>query len=236
MTDTITPASLRAHADWMEQKSDGERPAFFLRAAANQLEAESARDEKQVEELAKVLSDFAIADEHSGQRDDMQLARLLVARGVRVEPTQRPASVPDTGPRTWPSLDQVPHDVVVTGGPRSNPAAWSANLFGGHETWRWQNNDSPVPAEYHQSVWTEVLQDSGPDGTPEKPWPTWQEIPNGVKYVSRDHNCVEYWWWVNRSIGRYTENNRGELRLSETSQERMVNHYAPFVRVDGDQA
>ncbi|ORM21810.1 hypothetical protein [Prescottella equi] len=40
--------------------------------------------EFQVEKLARILADFAVADEHSGTRNDMQLARLLVARGVRV--------------------------------------------------------------------------------------------------------------------------------------------------------
>lgn len=35
-------------------------------------------------DLAGVLGDFAIADEHSGQRDDAGLARALHKRGVRV--------------------------------------------------------------------------------------------------------------------------------------------------------
>lgn len=41
-------------------------------------------DSKNVRALASVLSDFAVADEHSGSRDDLQLARLLDGRGVRV--------------------------------------------------------------------------------------------------------------------------------------------------------
>ncbi|MBM4603149.1 hypothetical protein GS575_09395 [Rhodococcus hoagii] len=58
MTETITPASLRAHADWLlATHGDSERLAGQLRSAANKLEirleAESARDEE-AERLAKV--------------------------------------------------------------------------------------------------------------------------------------------------------------------------------------
>ncbi|NKT66821.1 hypothetical protein GS860_02035 [Rhodococcus hoagii] len=28
--------------------------------------------------------------------------------------------------------------------------------------------------------------DEAPDGTPEKPWPTWQDVPEGVKYAGVD--------------------------------------------------
>ncbi|NKS17343.1 hypothetical protein GS490_13535 [Rhodococcus hoagii] len=78
--------------------------------------------------------------------------------------------------------------------------------------------------------------DSGPDGTPEKPWPTWQDVPDGVRYRSRDEHgdVIGSWWWWNQKGIRYTENECGHPRASKTSEERMTNHYAPFVRVDGD--
>jgi hypothetical protein len=38
--------------------------------------------------LARILGDFAVADQHSGERDDLQLAKLLVARGVRATHTE----------------------------------------------------------------------------------------------------------------------------------------------------
>lgn len=59
--------------------------AHALLALAEHLEKHPPVDEAQVDALESILGDFAVADEHSGARDDRQLARLLVARGVRVE-------------------------------------------------------------------------------------------------------------------------------------------------------
>lgn len=56
-----------------------------LMALADELErehCEAAKRDRLVEKLADILGDFAVADEHSGERDDVQLARLLVGRGV----------------------------------------------------------------------------------------------------------------------------------------------------------
>ena len=55
-------------------------------AVQRAIEVEQAVDpvEAKVRELAELLGDFALADEHTGQRNDMQLARLLVTRGVTV--------------------------------------------------------------------------------------------------------------------------------------------------------
>ncbi|NKS77976.1 hypothetical protein GS539_19325 [Rhodococcus hoagii] len=58
MTDTITPASLRAHADWIdgcESTLASAVTAERLRVLAEHLEAEFARDEY-VETLADVLA------------------------------------------------------------------------------------------------------------------------------------------------------------------------------------
>lgn len=41
-------------------------------------------ESSEVDKLAKVLGDFAIADEHTQERDDALLAAQLHARGVRV--------------------------------------------------------------------------------------------------------------------------------------------------------
>lgn len=63
----------------------------WLRGAATDFEAdakETSRREREIEaeatRIAAVLGDFAIADEHSGDRNDIQLGRLLASRGVRV--------------------------------------------------------------------------------------------------------------------------------------------------------
>lgn len=45
-------------------------------------------EDKRVEALAEIIGDFAIADEHSGERNDKQLARLLISRGVTVDEQQ----------------------------------------------------------------------------------------------------------------------------------------------------
>lgn len=66
--------------------------ASCLRTTARDLEAdakqESQRAQREIEveaaKIAAVLGDFAIADEHSGDRNDLQLGRLLASRGVRV--------------------------------------------------------------------------------------------------------------------------------------------------------
>lgn len=63
MNGTITPASLRAHADWMDgddgQAWEGSRA---LRLRADRLEAESARDEL-VEKLSKLYWEQYMADD-----------------------------------------------------------------------------------------------------------------------------------------------------------------------------
>lgn len=75
--------------------------------------------------------------------------------------------------------------------------------------------------------------DSGPDGTPEKPWPTWQDVPEGVRvrtlggfvkadFAKRDGRVVHY------DRPSDTECCVGDFVASE-----MV---APFARVDGDKA
>lgn len=75
--------------------------------------------------------------------------------------------------------------------------------------------------------------DSGPDGTPEKPWPTWQDVPEGVTYTGA---CDPFPGgngpWVNRGGARYMAGSGTESLLNDV---RMAER-APFVRVDGDKA
>ncbi|NKR90579.1 hypothetical protein GS483_00355 [Rhodococcus hoagii] len=74
--------------------------------------------------------------------------------------------------------------------------------------------------------------DSGPDGTPEKPWKRWQDVPEGVVYRS------EKWpngRWVNRPDGRYLKQ-LGGAEIPSIASEKSLRESAPFVRVDGDKA
>ncbi|MBM4508881.1 DUF3310 domain-containing protein [Prescottella equi] len=75
--------------------------------------------------------------------------------------------------------------------------------------------------------------DSGPDGTPEKLWPTWQDVPEGVRYWhgdGRPNPCLAY--WVNQGGVRM----HGDAALHEPIPSVIddIDKFAPFVRVDGD--
>lgn len=54
-------------------------------AVARAIDNGVSSEDKRVEALAEIIGDFAIADEHSGERNDKQLARLLISRGVTVD-------------------------------------------------------------------------------------------------------------------------------------------------------
>lgn len=54
-------------------------------AVARAIDNRVSSEDKRVEALAEIIGDFAIADEHSGERNDKQLARLLISRGVTVD-------------------------------------------------------------------------------------------------------------------------------------------------------
>ncbi|MBM4587607.1 DUF3310 domain-containing protein [Rhodococcus hoagii] len=73
--------------------------------------------------------------------------------------------------------------------------------------------------------------DGGPDGTPEKPWPTWQDVPDGVVY--RGARDTSGWdGWFNRGGARHRFFDGAPSKTSDD----MVDDEAPFVRVDGDKA
>lgn len=80
MTDTPTP---KPGEVW--ETDEDQKPVRLLGYTAENvdtLHAETANRDRLIEKLADILGDFAVADEHSGERNDMQLARLLVGRGV----------------------------------------------------------------------------------------------------------------------------------------------------------
>lgn len=154
MTDTITPASLRAHADWFDTTFEtGSVEARSLRNCAARLEAESARDEY-VETLAKVqhmaaddfMSGFATWDELS---DSAQAAYRVGMRAVLDRLAADGRLLPEGGTlaeawdRGWNDCNHWWHDGEVAGEEPNNPYL-----------------DTP-PAV--------CVPDSGPDGTPEKP-------------------------------------------------------------------
>ncbi|AVP67338.1 hypothetical protein [Prescottella equi] len=77
--------------------------------------------------------------------------------------------------------------------------------------------------------------DSGPDGTPGKPWPTWQDVPDGVRYQGSTRYGDKSPVFVNRDGQRITEWRPG-VEFANTHPDWAVERWAPFVRVDGDKA
>jgi hypothetical protein len=85
--------------------------------------------------------------------DSQALAEILRARFAPAEPAAKQE------PRTWTSLDQVPHDVTVTGGPKRNrPAVWATDRFTEcGPDWRWETNNIRVATVLRDATWTEVV-------------------------------------------------------------------------------
>lgn len=215
MSDTITPASLRAHADWFDTTFEpGSVEARSLRNCAARLEAESARDEY-VETLADVL---AVA-EGGAHLDQLQGWRQTGLRdGVRAVLDRLAADgrlLPEGG--TVLTAEQMA-DMrdVLHGSPMMSGTA--ANRL----------RPQFAPSE-HPTPPAVSVPDSGPDGTPEKPWPTWQDVPDGVEYVGVGAGGgLAY---VNNGGVRYLLNG-----VSSCSTDSDMAAIAPFVRVDGDKA
>ncbi|NKW33724.1 DUF3310 domain-containing protein [Rhodococcus hoagii] len=169
------------------------------------------------------------------RRNPETIARVEKAQAerhldVRVEVTPPAASVPDSGPRTWPSLAEVPHDVVDL--IDCEGYEWQHNWA----TTRWNgvwSGSAESSAKY--GPFTEVAPDRGPDGTPEKPWPTWQDVPEGVKYRSRDRHR-EHQVWANMGGTRMHVPTASSEPKRSNALDSMLDELAPFVRVDGDQA
>ncbi|NKR75821.1 hypothetical protein GS492_25090 [Rhodococcus hoagii] len=232
MTDTITPEptadDYRAAEKVLRAARFGgfrggyDDEADWCKEEAARLEAESARDEyaQKIGELARdsftsCPDSFEVADRIVGKILLEQLAadgRLLPEGATDLLPCDRcngsgsePAvSVPDSG-------DYCQHpDCADTNWQGRN----RKHMRGG------RCPSVPVP-------------DGGPDGTPEKPWPTWQDVPEGVKYSSARYTYLRP--CVNLRGHRYFITDDGAQILSGVPDSEMAER-APFVRVDGDQA
>lgn len=268
MTDTITPASLREAAKvnaalgWAEQ-------AQICLAQADEMEAESARDEE-AERLAKVYHEagcIAGWDElHQETRarrvgwmravlDRLAADGRLLPEGGTGAAQERLRRNPETIARVQKAQAERHLDVRVEVAP---PAAPDVREIGWYRTmtpvFATEHFNFPIPtAEKHVASdggkWVfdgqleqwelreyppaEPVSDSGPDGTPEKPWPTWQDVPEGVKYSSARYTYLRP--CVNLRGHRYFITDDGAQILSGVPDSEMAER-APFVRVDGDQA
>ncbi|MBM4686434.1 hypothetical protein GS532_22445 [Rhodococcus hoagii] len=214
----VTVESLLEHADWIDGCGHGLGPGEALRAEAARLEAESARD-GEAEKLAEDLA-FAYCLGFGHDADEFKWnpggrghdAWLAVARQVLVLAADG-RLLPEGG--TVLTEEQVTDIRTILPG------------FGGRAA-------EAAHARLHAffKAPAEPVPDSGPDGTPEKPWPTWQDVPEGVRYVSSD-GC---YCFVNRNGSRFPAGQAGESKFRSSFSDVVMDSLAPFVRVDGDKA
>ncbi|ORJ99846.1 hypothetical protein [Prescottella equi] len=177
---------------------------------ATRLEAESARDEY-VETLADVL---AVA-EGGAHLDQLQGWRQTGLRdGIRAV-LDRLAADGRLLPEGGIALTRREAEGFVTVLQRHYPEGEAALLASLRE-----RLDAPPAVS---------VPDSGPDGTPEKPWLTWQDVPEGAVYQS--HLSGAHWRYENRCGLPYAFGENAVVAGGYLNQ-----HLAPFVRVDGDQA
>ncbi|MBM4482271.1 hypothetical protein GS443_02815 [Rhodococcus hoagii] len=81
------------------------------------------------------------------------------------------------------------------------------------------------------------LPDSGPDGAPEKPWPTAADVPDGAWFRSaRNEDWRPRWLRCGNGSSDYADMTNPKPTMSgyQVWHESAVNDFAPFVRVDGD--
>ncbi|NKW34831.1 hypothetical protein GS942_23360 [Rhodococcus hoagii] len=220
----ITPASLRAHADWIdgcESTLASGVTAERLRVLAEHLEAESAREDRLLE-LAKEFWCGMGGEYDDPDPEDVAQAwedmtpewKRRYANGVRAVLAADGRLLPEGGI----ALTRREAEGFVTVLQRHYPEGEAALLASLRE-----RLDAPPAAS---------VPDGGPDGTPEKPWPTWQEVPEGVKYRSAD-GC---YCFVNRNGSRFPAGSAGESKFRSSFSDVVMGTLAPFVRVDGDQA
>ncbi|NKT91771.1 hypothetical protein GS854_01640 [Rhodococcus hoagii] len=260
MTDTITPASLRAHADWFASKWPLVCEALNDEAA--RLEAESARDEE-AEKYAKVAVE---ADAHDRWGDLPPEDRADVIVQIRAVLDRLAADgrlLPEGGTgeagrtadasrmqaefaRASARMERLPnaHRPVVTPPAVSVPDSGPEDPCGGTGTVECWNPGGLCtekvcelcgPCRTCDPNAPILFANSGPDGTPEKPWPTWQDVPEGAEYRGsfRDGSPTES-RWINRD-GVCTIANPGR-HYGQPETWRDFAGLAPFVRVDGDKA
>lgn len=204
MTDTITPASLRAHAEHMERVHLDGISAKEMRQEAARLEAESARDEE-AEKLAEV---YRVAFKSAAGDSYIADGSWAVA-GVRAV------------------LDQLAADGRLLPESGELTEAVKASLTDALDTVLSAAGVSlPVP-------------DSGPDGTPEKPWPTAADVPDGTWFRTAKLPDAKY-RWLRCGKGSTDYADMADPKTTALGFQvwdvSAVNDFAPFVRVDGDKA
>lgn len=231
----VTVETLLEHADWIDGCGHGLGPGEALRAEAARLEAESAHH-KYVEQLAKAFRERMVEVGFLMWKDMNEPAKAAHLAGIaavldrlaadgRLLPEGGTVLTYDEGTlhRVYAALGnaglshRVAEDVV-------NEMQNLGILFRERTSSESQNGlDFDVPPAVS-------VPDSGPDGTPEKPWPTWQEVPDDVKYQSAN------------SLGPAYVNHNGEPFVilggiaTRVAQWCAMDSAAPFLRVDGDGA
>lgn len=209
MTDTITPASLRAHADHMERVHLDGISAEEMRQEAARLEAESARDEE-VEKLARALHESRAKREPWDQLRPHQLENYRLAAHAALDFLAADGRLlPEGG-------------TVLTKDPESVDNRQLADVL---EVLHDQGNSWREIAEHTRQIFATTpavsVPDDAPDGTPEKPWPTAADVPENVLLKDCDQlYCVK---------------TQGQMFAVSILRPAMPSR-APFVRVDGDKA
>lgn len=221
MTDTITPEptadDYRAAEKVLRAARFGgfrggyDDEADWCKEEAARLEAESARDEE-AERLAKRVHEALIP------------ARI---RGDKV-------------PSWWADLVRAVLDQLAADGrllPERGTVLTAEQVAEARELLDAVDLDAE---EFHllRAAFTPSAvsaPDGGPDGTPGKPWPTWQDVPEGVAYRSMaEARPISN--WVNRGGDRFAVFPSGKERPSSEAVSGDLAALAPFVRVDGDKA
>ncbi|RDI32428.1 hypothetical protein DEU38_103161 [Rhodococcus sp. AG1013] len=237
MTDTITlsqkyriAAEVLLSDDLSKACGGYAVEALWCQQQAARLEAESARNDlaDKLERIYRSVDSPLVRDGLLAVVAELQpFAEWLIAEAVRRDRAQLAADgrlLPEGGAvLTAAEADDVRAFMRWAAG-RNNgmehpdEAAYRIRVkFGLYDSW--------VPAPPAVSV-----PDIGPDGTPEKPWETWQDVPEGVRYWGRNR----LYRWVNRD-GRRMFLPLGGGEVSSSRNELEMQRLAPFVRVDGDQ-
>lgn len=238
MTDTITPASLREHADYVFETGVDASVAHALRGMADEMEAESAREDSLLE-LAKEFwcgmggeYDDPDPEDVAQAWDDMTPEwKRRYANGVRAVLAAGGRLLPEGG--TVLTAEQVADIRTILPG------------FGGHAASaaharlcalfpRTAPPAASVPAGLVDAGKRAAdIPDDTPDGTPEKPWPTAADVPEGVRYRSRYSHRWGRMAFINVNGEQHWICSQGSTWPTFRNEADHV-ELAPFVRVDGD--
>ncbi|WP_175271494.1 hypothetical protein [Prescottella equi] len=261
MSDTITPASLRAHAAHFAGRWHLVSEALIDEAA--RLEAESARDEE-AERYAKVyrraqrreyptLAKWGSLDADTQENYIRPMRAVLgrLAADGRLLPEGGTVLTAEQVAEARELLDAVDLDAeefhllraAFTPPAEPVPDSEPEDPCGGTGTVECWNPGRLCtekvcelcgPCRTCDPNAPILFANSGPDGTPENPWPTWQDAPEGAVYrgTHRDGSPTES-RWMNRGGECWVVDG---LAATHPESYRLVNSFAPFVRVDGDKA